>query len=88
MAFCNTENGEDYYYLQWLKNPDSAPLLSHQLFKKKVFPLIDAGEEPLFFILIDNLRLDQWKTIQPIIMEYFKVVEEDTYCVAVGSMLQ
>ncbi len=67
-------------YLGWLKNPDSAPLLSHQLFKKKVFPFADAGDEPVFFILIDNLRLDQWKTIQPTILEYFKVVEEDTYC--------
>ncbi len=67
-------------YMQWLKNPDAAPLLSHQLFKKKVFPFVDSGEEPVFFILIDNLRLDQWKVIQPTIMEYFKVVEEDTYC--------
>ncbi len=67
-------------YAGWLKNPDSSPLLSHNLIRKKVLPLADASEEPLFFILIDNLRYDQWKTIQPIILEYFKMEEEDTYC--------
>jgi DNA-binding response OmpR family regulator len=67
-------------YTGWLKNPDHAPLLSHNLMKKKVLPLADTGEEPVFFILIDNLRYDQWKIIQPIILEYFRMDEEDTYC--------
>ncbi len=67
-------------YASWLKNMDTAPLLSPNLMKKKVFPLADASDEPVFFILIDNLRYDQWKIIQPIIQEYFRVDEEDTYC--------
>ncbi len=67
-------------YFEWIKNPDfNAPTLSHQIFKKKVFPFADSSDEPVFFLLIDNLRYDQWKVIQPIISEYFKVVEEDTY---------
>ena len=67
-------------YVNWLKNPDTSPMLSHQLFKKKVFPFADENNDPVFFVLIDNLRVDQWKVIQPIIMEYFKMVDEDTYC--------
>jgi DNA-binding response OmpR family regulator len=67
-------------YTGWLKNPATAPLLSHNLLQRKLFPLADATEDPVFFILIDNLRYDQWKTIQPIIKEYFKVDEEETYC--------
>lgn len=67
-------------YFNWIKNPEvNAPTLSYQLFKKKVFPLVDSSDEPTFFVLIDNLRYDQWKIIQPIIAEYFKVTEEDTY---------
>ncbi len=67
-------------YVNWLKNPEqNAPVLSHQLFKKKVFPIADATEDPVFFVLIDNLRYDQWKVIQPIISEYFRVTEEDSY---------
>lgn len=67
-------------YIKWLKNPDdNAPVMSHQLFKKKIFPLIDASDVPVFFVLIDNLRYDQWKVIQPVLNDYFEVIEEDTY---------
>jgi hypothetical protein len=34
---------------------------------------------PLFFILIDNLRYDQWKAIEPIFAESFRVTEEDSF---------
>ncbi|MDT3403466.1 T9SS response regulator signal transducer PorX [Mucilaginibacter terrae] len=64
-------------YLGWIKDQDNAPTLSHQLFKKKVFPKLDST--PVFFILIDNLRFDQFKIINPIISEYFRLEEEDTY---------
>jgi CheY-like chemotaxis protein len=65
-------------YLDWIKDQDRAPMLSHQLFKKKVFPNL-SDQIPTFFILIDNLRYDQWKIINPIITEYFRLEEEDTY---------
>jgi DNA-binding response OmpR family regulator len=65
-------------YLDWIKNQDKAPTLSHQLFKKKVFPLL-SDQTPTFFILIDNLRYDQWKIINPIITEYFRLEEEEAY---------
>src|SRR5207245_2008379 len=61
-------------YLKWLKAADdSIPVMSNQLMKKKVLPAVDATEEPLFMILIDNLRYDQWRMIQPIISEYFRL---------------
>jgi len=66
-------------YESWLNNPNiDKPLLSHQVMKKKVFPELKPGE-PCFFILIDNLRLDQWKTIEPVLSEYFNVDKEETY---------
>ncbi len=65
-------------YLDWVKKPDTAPASSTQLFKKKVFPKLD-GKGPVFFILIDNLRYDQFKIINPVISEYFRLEEEDTY---------
>jgi len=65
-------------YEDWLNDPKSEkPILSHQLMKKKVFPLVK--EDPLFFLLIDNLRYDQWKIIEPIILEYFNLEEESAY---------
>ncbi len=65
-------------YLKWLSSTNDSPILSHQLFKSKVFPLLSENT-PVFFILIDNLRYDQWKIINPIITEYFRLEEEETY---------
>jgi CheY-like chemotaxis protein len=66
-------------YAQWLK-PSTAdkPVLSHTLVREKVMPAVEKGT-PTFFILIDNLRYDQWKSIQPIFAESFRIVEEDTF---------
>ncbi|NVO04312.1 MAG: PglZ domain-containing protein, partial [Bacteroidetes bacterium] len=66
-------------YLSWLNtSSEDRPLLSHTLFKEKVVPLL-ATEESTFVIVIDNLRYDQWKTLQPIMEEYFRVEEDGVY---------
>ncbi len=54
------------------------PMMSPELFRLRVFPLLDNGEK-LFFIVIDNFRLDQWRAIQPTLSEYF-TCQEDVYC--------
>ena len=66
-------------YLSWV-NPKSAqaPVMSHTLMQQKVFPTLEKGV-PTFFILIDNLRFDQWKAIQPIFAESFRITEEETF---------
>lgn len=65
-------------YAGWIKDNSTAPLLSHNLFAKKIAPAIKQGQ-PTFLVVIDNLRLDHWKAIQPIISESFRVAEEDMY---------
>ena len=66
-------------YIGWLNGKSqNPPLFSHTIFKAKVAPLLDKNETT-FVVLIDNLRFDQWKIIQPIISEYFKVEQEDLY---------
>ncbi len=66
-------------YESWLNDPKvDKPLLSHQLMKKKVFTHLD-GDEPVFFFVIDNLRFDQWKIIEPIILDYYNLTEDDAY---------
>lgn len=66
------------HYANWIKGTDDAPLFSHELFKQKIVPHIQKGK-PAFLILIDNLRFDQWKAIQHIATENFRVLEEDLY---------
>src|SRR6185503_5469478 len=66
-------------YSRWV-NPkgDDGPIMSHSLLKFKVLPHVEKGI-PTFFILIDNLRFDQWKAIQPIFAESFRILEEDSF---------
>ncbi len=65
-------------YLDFLDYDNSdAPVMSHTLMNKKIVPEI--GEDPVFLILIDNLRFDQWRFLQPIISELFRVEDEDMY---------
>jgi CheY-like chemotaxis protein len=66
-------------YAKWIKErSDSGPLLSPDLFKTKVAPYLEQGK-PTFLIVIDNLRYDQWKVLQGIIGETFKMLEEDMF---------
>ena len=64
-------------YEDWM-GAENRPVMSNDVFKTKVFPLLDKGEK-VFFILIDNFRLDQWRIIKPLLSEYFNF-EEDLYC--------
>jgi DNA-binding response OmpR family regulator len=66
-------------YTEWLNNPKAdKPILSHELMRKKVFPFLKE-EAPVFFILIDNLRFDQWKVLEPEISKLFTIEEESSY---------
>ena len=66
-------------YESWLNDPNaSKPLLSHQVMKKKVFPELNK-DKPVFLLVIDNLRWDQWKVLEPVINQYFTVQSEETY---------
>src|SRR5688572_30124749 len=66
-------------YAKWV-NPksDDGPIMSHTLFQFKVLPHVEKGTST-FFVLLDNLRFDQWKAIQPIFSESFRILEEDTF---------
>lgn len=67
-------------YLDWLDQPisDERPMLSHEVFKQKVFPLLDKGKK-VFVLVIDNLRFDQWRTINAVFNNYFRTESEELY---------
>ena len=67
------------HYCQWLENAYNDKItMSHNLFKKYIFPVVNSNG-PTFLLLIDNLRLDQWKVIQPLLETYF-TIDEDMCC--------
>ena len=61
-------------YETWVTT-DNHPLMSPEVLPRKVFPLLDKGEK-VFFILIDNFRLDQWRTVMPLLSDMFTIEEE------------
>ncbi|GAB4131878.1 MAG: PglZ domain-containing protein [Bacteroidia bacterium] len=67
------------HYIDWLNGKDkNPPTLSHTLIKNKLAPQLEK-EGTVFFLLIDNLRFDQWKMLQPVISQYFRVENEEMF---------
>jgi len=66
-------------YTHWLTHPEDAPIMSHNLFKNYVIPEIKKDEGGVFFVVIDNLRYDQWQILRPIINQDFWIDEEDIF---------
>lgn len=63
-------------YLEWIQKAEG-PILSHQLFREWVVPELKASK--VLFILIDNLRYDQWLGIQESLGGYYRVREDRAY---------
>lgn len=67
-------------YIDWLQGDAAAPTMSHTLFKNKIRPIIEqTGDTPIFLVVIDNLRFDQWKVIQPKLNEFCRIEDESMY---------
>ncbi len=65
-------------YENWVNDKAEAPVMSHNLMRRKVFPKL-TDEKPTVMVLLDNLRYDQWKVIEPIMSEYYRLEEEDYF---------
>ncbi len=65
-------------YMDWVNphNQQSAsrPLMSNNIFSRKVFPLLDAGEK-VFVIVVDNFRYDQWRVLSKEVGDLFDIEE-------------
>lgn len=67
-------------YTDWILHPNERPLMSPDLFKKQVFPRLDEGEK-IFFVLIDNFRLDQWRVVKELLTDYYTFDEQLYYSI-------
>ncbi len=63
-------------YKKWI-NGEDAPLMSHNLVRRNVINHL--SNKPLYLIVIDNLRYDQWKIIEPVVSHDFRVKKEEIY---------
>ena len=66
-------------YEDWFTNTKDKPYLSHEIFGELVAPEIRKKEKPILFIVIDNLRYDQWKAFESIVNNHYKLEKEVSY---------
>lgn len=63
-------------YMKWMASPrEERPVMSNDLFREHIFPLLDNGEK-VFFIIIDNFRYDQWRVLAEEIGSDFTIDEQ------------
>ena len=64
------------HYLDWVR-PEvrQRPLMSADVMRQRVFPLLDKREKVLM-VVIDNLRYDQWRVLAPELSAAFDIEEE------------
>jgi CheY-like chemotaxis protein len=66
-------------YEDWFAPKADKPIQSHTLFKELVVPEILKKDKPILFVVIDNLRYDQWKVIESVVANYYKLEKEVPY---------
>ncbi|HKL96159.1 MAG TPA: PglZ domain-containing protein, partial [Paludibacteraceae bacterium] len=74
-------------YPLWFEHPEERPLMSPDIFKDRIFPLLDKGEK-VFFVVIDNFRLDQWQVIKEVLGEFYTMEQEELYCTILPTATQ
>jgi len=73
-------------YQDWLTDDDK-PTLSNTLFKDYVLPNINK-DQGLLWIVIDNLRYDQYRVLEPLLNSCYKKEEEHSYFSILPSATQ
>lgn len=66
-------------YPHWMREDVLRPDLSVDIVKKYVVPWL--GEDPVFFVVLDCMRLDQWRVISPLLSPFFEVEESWHYSI-------
>jgi hypothetical protein len=66
-------------YEDWFAPKADKPVQSHTLFRELVVPEIVKKDKPILFVVIDNLRYDQWKTFESVVANYYKLEKEVPY---------
>jgi CheY-like chemotaxis protein len=66
-------------YEDWFDPKADKPIQSHTLFRELVVPELVKKEKPVLFVVIDNLRYDQWKVMESVVSNFYKLEKEVPY---------
>lgn len=67
------------HYPRWVRGSEEGPLLSVDVVRERLVPLL--GVKPVFLVILDCMRLDQWRVISPSLSPYFEIEEELHYSI-------
>ncbi len=67
------------HYPRWVRGQEDGPLLSVDVVRNLLVPLLSS--DPVFFVILDCMRLDQWRVISPLLAPYFQLEEHLHYSI-------
>lgn len=82
---CNQEFSKyvEKNYKRWINSPEDngAPELTTSIVKDYVFPELESAKGPVFLFVLDCLRLDQWKVMEPYLLNMFNIKTDYYYSI-------
>lgn len=66
-------------YEDWFLPKADRPVMSHTLFRELVVPELKKKERPVLFVVVDNLRYDQWKAFEGVVSNHYRLEKEVSY---------
>ncbi|MHB1193448.1 MAG: T9SS response regulator signal transducer PorX [Longimicrobiales bacterium] len=66
-------------YPRWMRGAEDRPVLSVDLVE--LFLLRWLGDDPVYFVVLDCMRLDQWRAMTPLLAPYFEIEERYHYSI-------
>jgi len=66
-------------YPRWMRGEGGRPDLSVDVVRKHVVPWL--GDEPVYLVVLDCMRLDQWRSISPLLAQHFDIDEAYHYSI-------
>ncbi|MDI9258279.1 MULTISPECIES: T9SS response regulator signal transducer PorX [Flavobacterium] len=75
-------------YEDWFSSKGEKPVMSHTLFRELVVPELVKKDKPVLFVVIDNLRYDQWKAIENVVGNHYKLEKEIPYFASLPTATQ
>ena len=85
--FCKFVRRNYYDWINRRVDDHEIPTMSHTLMRHRIFGEVDEAEHTTL-ILIDNMRYDQWRTIEPMLAPFFNVATDDFYCAILPTATQ
>ncbi|MGL2964761.1 response regulator [Flavobacterium sp. RSB2_4_14] len=75
-------------YEDWFEPKVDKPIQSHTLFRELVVPELVKKDKPVLFVVIDNLRYDQWKAMESVVANHYKLEKEVPYFASLPTATQ